>query len=157
MGAKRPEKETPVLGGVSEASAGGSNLLSWPTQEGWRADYWSTPSGAEPGEPAEAGPQKRPEDNHSVGACGDRMIIRRERRDVPTGGKPTTEPAKAGLWERTGGDFSTGACGSRKISGRKREQAEPTAASPTAIYQQKKPEPSGFLIWWVWLLNFLVL
>ena len=28
-------------------SAGGSNLLSWPTQEGWRADYWSTPSGAE--------------------------------------------------------------------------------------------------------------
>ena len=57
------------------------------------------------------------------------MIIRRERRDVPTGGEPTTEPAKAGLRERTGGDFSTGACGSRKISGRKREQAEPTAAS----------------------------
>ena len=28
-------------------STGGSNLLSWPTQEGWRADYWSTPSGAE--------------------------------------------------------------------------------------------------------------
>ena len=127
-GAKRLEKKPPYKQG--EAQRARAEVICSPGDEGdGRADYWSTPSGAEQGEPAEAGPQKRPEDNHSVGACGDRMIIRRERRDVPTGGEPTTEPAKAGLWERTGGDFSTGACGSRKISGRKREQAEPTAAS----------------------------
>ncbi len=41
----------------AERPAGGSNLLSWPTQEDRRADYWSTPSAAEQGEPAEAGPQ----------------------------------------------------------------------------------------------------
>ena len=46
MGAKRPEKEKPPKG-FERSDAGGSNLLSWTTQEGWRADYWSTPSGAE--------------------------------------------------------------------------------------------------------------
>ena len=40
---------------------------------------------------------------------------------------------------------------------RREQRVEPTEVSPTAIYQQKKPEPSGFLIWWVWLLNFSVI
>ena len=40
---------------------------------------------------------------------------------------------------------------------RREQRPEPTGGEPTAAYQQKKPEPSGFLIWWVWLLNFSVI
>ena len=70
---------------------------------GRRADYWSTQSGAELGETAEAGPQKRPEENHSAGACAGRMILRREQRSEPTGGEPTLRAAQAGRdrdWRR---------------------------------------------------------
>ena len=42
---------------------------------------------------AEAGPQKRPEENHSAGACAGRMILRREQRSEPTGGEPSLRAA----------------------------------------------------------------
>ena len=81
----------------AERPAGGSNLLSWPTQEDRRADYWSTPSGAELGEHsdargtrddpsllAEAGPQGGLEEIFRVELAKVENLRKEAERAVPT-------------------------------------------------------------------------